>query len=208
MRGLLLAGLSLAIVSNAWAEPSSKIAWTPETLRLVKSGDPAHGKELAQTCAGCHNAASDSPNLDGQLATYLYRQLHDYKDGSRKDDIMAGMVQALSDRDMADLAVWYSKQTAMAAGSGGAEDPTGIAFKGDSQRMEPPCSSCHGTGGQGEPVDTPRLSGQKAAYLEKTLLAYKNGVRANDIFHRMRLIAEKLSEAEIKRLAEYYSNVR
>ena len=58
--------------------------------------------------------------------------------------------------------------------------------------MEPSCSSCHGFSGQGERVDTPRLAGQKAEYLEKTLLAYKNGVRANDIYSRMRFIASKL----------------
>lgn len=207
MKGFLIAGLSLALASNVWAEPSSKVVWTPQTLHFVKSGDAERGKELAQTCAGCHNAESDNPNLDGQLATYLYRQLHDYKNGSRKDVIMAGMAEGLSDQDMADLAVWYSEQTPF-AGAGGADDPTGIAFKGDGRRMEPPCSVCHGVSGQGEKVDTPRLAGQKAAYLEKTLRAYKTGARANDIYHRMRLIAEKLSDKEIKQLAAYYSKAK
>ena len=207
MRGILAAGLGLALAANAWAEPSSKIAWTPETLQFVKNGNVDRGKALAQPCAGCHNAQSEYPKLDGQLATYLYRQLHDYKNGTRKDEVMAGMVQALSDQDLADLAVWYGKQTPM-AGSGGGDDPTGIAHTGDGPRMEPPCAVCHGGDGQGERVDTPRLAGQKAAYLEKTLLAYKNGARANDIYHRMRLIAEKLSEAEIKQLATYYSNLK
>jgi cytochrome c553 len=207
MRGFLLAGLSLALASNAWVEPSSKIAWTQETLAFVQGGNADRGKELAQTCAGCHNPQSEYPHLDGQLATYVYRQLHDYKNGSRRDDIMAGLAQPLSDQDMADLAAWYAKQTPM-AGSGGADDPTGIAFKGDGRRMEPPCSVCHGASGQGEKVDTPRLGGQKAAYLEKTLLAYKSGARSNDIYRRMRLIAGKLSDTEIKQLAEYYTRVK
>ena len=207
MRGFLLAGLGLVLASHVWAEPSSRIAWTQETLAFMRGGNADHGKELAQTCAACHNSQSEYPGLDGQLATYLYRQMHDYKDGSRKDDIMGGIAQSLSDQDMADLAAWYSKQTPM-AGSGGADDPTGIAFKGDGRRMEPPCSVCHGGSGQGEKVDTPRLAGQKSAYLEKTLLAYKSGTRANDIYHRMRLIAGKLSDAEIKQLAEYYAKVK
>jgi len=208
MKGLLFAGLmSLALVSNVLAEPSSKVAWTKETLQFVRNGNADRGKELAQTCASCHTAASEYPHLDGQLATYTYRQLQDYKNGNRKHAVMSGMTQGLSDQDMADLAAWYSKQTPM-AGSGGVDDPTGVAFKGDSQRMEPPCSSCHGGDGQGEKVDTPRLAGQNAAYLENTLLAYKAGARANDIYHRMRLIAEKLSDQEIKQLAEYYSTVK
>jgi len=208
MRGFLAAGLmSLALVSNASAEPSSKVAWTEETLRFLRNGNADSGKALAQACASCHTIQSENPRLDGQLATYTYRQLQDYKHGNRKHAVMSGMTQGLSDQDMADLAAWYSKQTPM-SGHGGADDPTGIAFKGDSQRMEPPCSSCHGGDGQGERVDTPRLAGQKAAYLENTLLAYKTGARANDIYHRMRLIAEKRSDQEIKQLAEYYSTVK
>lgn len=207
MKGFVLMGLSLVLAANTWAGPSSQVAWTPETLRFVQNGNADHGKELAQGCAGCHNAESENPHLNGQLATYTYRQLHDYRNGSRQDAIMTAMAQPLSDQDMADLAAWYSQQTPM-VGSGGAEDPTGIAFRGDSRRMEPPCSSCHGGSGQGEKVDTPRLAGQKTVYLEKTLLAYKTGARANDIYHRMRLIAEKLSNQEIKELAEYYSKVK
>jgi cytochrome c553 len=42
-------------------------------------------------------------------------------------------------------------------------------------------------------------------YLENVLLAYKHGQRANDIYSRMRLIAAKLSDQEIKLLAEFYS---
>ena len=56
-------------------------------------------------------------------------------------------------------------------------------------------------------VDTPRLAGQEEEYLKKTLLAYKSGARANDIYSRMRLIASKLSDLEIEQLAKYYSTL-
>lgn len=201
----LTCGLMLAV--NAWAAPSTKVAWTPETLKFVKQGNAEHGKSLAQTCAGCHNPANPAPHLEGQLATYLYRQLQDFKSGSRQDVIMPALVAGLSDQDMADLAAHYSAQDP-AGGSGGAEDPTGIAHKGDATRMEPPCAACHNGSGQGEKVDTPRLAGQKAEYLEKTLQAYKSGARGNDVYHRMRLIASKLTDQEIKQLAAYYSKLR
>lgn len=207
MRASIILTVGLALSAQIWAEPSTRVAWTPETLRFVKRGDAEKGKTLAQTCLACHNPQSDSPNLEGQLATYLYRQLHDYKSGSRKNPVMAGLAGTLSEQDMADLAAYYSQQTP-AAGKGGATDPTGIVARGDGRRMEPPCSSCHGVRGQGEPVDTPRLAGQKTAYLEQTLKAYQSGERANDLYGRMRLIAGKLSEQEIKQLAEYYGKLK
>lgn len=206
MRKIILTLACLGLGSNVMAEPSSLVAWTPATLALVKKGDAAKGKALAGTCAGCHNEGNAAPNLDGQLPTYVYKQLVDYKNGSRKDPAttMNGMASTLSEQDMADVAAWYGSQKPM-IGKGGESDETGIVAVGDGKRMEPACSSCHGGSGQGEKVDTPRLAGQKAEYLEKTLLAYKSGARANDIYSRMRLIASKLSDPEIKQLAEYYS---
>ncbi len=206
MRKIILSLACLGLGGNAMAEPSSQVAWTPATLALVKKGDAAKGKDLAGTCAGCHNEGNAAPNLDGQLPTYVYKQLVDYKNNSRKDPatVMNGMASTLSEQDMADVAAWYGSQKPM-IGKGGESDDTGIVAVGDGKRMEPACSSCHGGSGQGEKVDTPRLAGQKAEYLEKTLLAYKSGARANDIYSRMRLIASKLSEQEIKQLAEYYS---
>lgn len=209
MRASIILSMALALTTQAWAEPSTRVAWTPETLRFVKNGDAAKGKELAGTCAGCHNEVSANPHLNGQLPTYLYRQLQDYKHGSRKDPstAMNGVAGTLSDRDMADLAAYYGGQEPT-KGAGGADDPTGIVARGDGRRMEPACSSCHGGSGQGEPVDTPSLAGQKAAYLEQVLLAYKSGERHNDLYGRMRLIAGKLSDREIKQLAEYYGKLK
>lgn len=209
MKATIILSMGLALAGSAWAEPSTRVAWTPETLRFVKSGDPVKGKELAGVCGGCHNEVSANPNLEGQLPTYLYHQLLDYKQGSRKDPstAMNGVSGTLSEKDMADLAAYYG-QLEPARGAGGADDPTGIVARGDGRRMEPACSSCHGGSGQGEPVDTPRLAGQKTAYLEQVLLAYKSGERHNDIYGRMRLIAGKLSDEEIKQLAVYYGRLK
>ena len=216
MKGILLSLICFGLVGPVLAEPSSKVAWTLDTLNLVKKGNAENGKNLAGTCAGCHNDTNANPQLEGQLPTYLYKQLVDYKNNSRKDPTTAmnGLASTLSEQDMADVAAFYGKQAAK-LGKGGASDPTGIVAKGDGKRMEPACASCHGGSGQGEKVDTPRLVGQKADYLENTLLDYKecepnsvkNCKRANDIYSRMRLIASKLSDQEIKQLAEYYSKL-
>jgi cytochrome c553 len=68
-----------------------------------------------QTCVACHGASGisptpDYPTLAGQHADYLERALADYKNGKRKNPIMAGMVTALTDTDIKSVAEFYSQQ--------------------------------------------------------------------------------------------------
>ncbi len=197
------------------AAPATQVAWDAHTLSRIERGDPKRGQELASACAACHGGEGIStspafPHLAGQLATYLYRQLRDYKDGSRQNPLMQGFAATLSDQDMADLAAWYSRQRPpepqpAAANQGPILE---LVSRGDSKRILPPCQVCHGEQGQGEKIDTPRLAGQSQAYLEQTLKAYRDGSRHNDIYGRMREIAGQLSEEEITRLANYYATLR
>jgi cytochrome c553 len=85
------------------------------SLPVHASGDYEAGKAKSSTCAGCHGADGVSsvpsfPKLAGQNRDYLYQALKDYKSGKRKNPIMAGQVEALSDSDMLDLALYFSKQ--------------------------------------------------------------------------------------------------
>jgi len=206
----------LAMTGLAHAAPSTQVAWTAETQELVKNGNPERGRQLAATCSSCHGEKGVSPNpafpsLAGQLPTYLYRQLHDYKDGSRSNPLMQNFTANLSEQDMADLAAWYSTQTPPKGATTDAAKFEGIMRliqQGDSKRIIPPCRVCHGEQGQGEKIDTPRIAGQSAAYLELTLKAYHRSERHNDIYGRMRLIAEQLTDEEIRQLAEYYATLQ
>lgn len=79
------------------------------------AGDPQRGKEKAVVCAACHGEDGNSPTpefprIGGQHEDYLFQALQDYKQGRRKDPIMAAQVEALSIDDMADLAAWYGGQ--------------------------------------------------------------------------------------------------
>jgi cytochrome c553 len=85
------------------------------SLPVHASGNYEAGKAKSATCAGCHGADGVStvasfPKLAGQNRDYLYHALKDYKSGKRKNPIMAGMAGALSDEDMLDLAMYFSKQ--------------------------------------------------------------------------------------------------
>ena len=79
------------------------------------AGDAAAGKAKSAICASCHGAAGISanplwPNLAGQKEQYLAKQIKAFRDGVRKDPMMAPMVASLSDDDIANLAAFYSAQ--------------------------------------------------------------------------------------------------
>jgi cytochrome c553 len=219
MKRMLLL-LAFIVPDVVCAEPSSQIAWTPELLNLVKKGNADKGKALAESCKSCHGDKGQGlkeetrddeiipaiPALAGQVATYTYKQLRDYYSGSRSHVQMTGVAKGLTEQDAADLAVWFSTlpRAENKAGSEKLARAEKMVEQGDGKRILPPCFVCHGSKGQGEKQDIPALAGQQANYFTRTLLEYKNGQRHNDVYSRMRLIAQQLSEDEIKELALYY----
>jgi cytochrome c553 len=74
---------------------------------------------------------------------------------------------------------------------------------GDPHRNIPPCAACH-RAGVGGPIEAPVLAEQRYEYLVQQLKLYASGQRRNDVYGRMRLIASRLTEDEIKGLAVYY----
>jgi len=86
----------------------------------LAGGDPAAGESKSTTCVACHGqdglgTSSEFPILAGQYASYLEQALNQYKDGSRKNAIMAGFAAGLSEQDIKDLAAYYA---AMSSGLG------------------------------------------------------------------------------------------
>jgi len=79
------------------------------------AGDAAAGKAKSAVCAACHGATGVSanpmwPNLAGQKEQYLVKQIKAFRDGDRKDPMMAPMVMGLSDDDVANLAAYFAAQ--------------------------------------------------------------------------------------------------
>lgn len=192
--------------------PPTNVAWTTSTLAAIAAGDPGTGRAIAlQSCAGCHGetgvaTAPAFPNLAGQHATALYKQLRDYADGNRDSPIMAGIAGTLDDAAMMDLAAYFSGATAIAHARprtvpGGI---TELVANGDAARGLPPCGSCHAP--RGGPQGIPLLDGQPTAYLQQQLEAFASNARGNDIYGVMRTIAGMLTSAEIEGLAAYYGN--
>ncbi|MBS1130282.1 MAG: Cytochrome c, class [Proteobacteria bacterium] len=184
--------------------------------------DPAKGKVIAESiCVACHGADGNSPvsanpNLAGQGEQYIYKQLKNFKaaDGkpaARNNPIMAGMAAPLSDEDMKNVAAWFASQKQKPAA---AKDEKQIALgqkiwrQGDFKKGVPACAGCHGPAGAGLPALYPRLSGQFPEYTEAQLKTFRTEERANDPEKMMRMIAAKLSDVEIKAVAEYAAGLR
>ncbi len=171
------------------------------------------GAEVAEVCTGCHGQrgiASDpqNPNLAGQSAIAIYKQLHDYKSGSRANEIMAGIAQGLNDQQIIDAATHFASGTRRSLDPTTAEvidqDIVRLVERGDPARSLPACNSCHGFNAGG-PLETPTLSHQNREYLARQLHAFKSGARRNDIYTRMRSVAAKLTDREIDKLAQFYA---
>ncbi|MCK5725983.1 MAG: cytochrome c4 [Thiotrichaceae bacterium] len=193
---------------------SSSIAFAQEEATSTKA-DAAKGKDLSKTCVACHGADGNStnpiwPKIAGQNASYIEKQLNDFKIDKRKDPLMKGIVAALSTQDMADLAAYFSAQGTKPGVADETKVELGRAiYKGGNlQTKVSACSACHSPTGQGNPAAKyPSVSGQHVKYLVKQLQAFKSGERANDAPSIMRDIAEKMSDAEIDAVAEYMSGL-
>ncbi len=210
---LVVSGLAL-FSSLATAEPSSEVAFDAQTTALLAAADPQRGEVLAKKgrCHRCHGEAgvSDDPadvNIAGLRASYSFKQLKDYQTGSRSSRDMKKQTRKLDDQQLADLSVWFaSLAPAQRAASADVEESVRrLVFHGDPQRMIKACSSCHGRDGRGGQYDHPAIAGQNRDYFIETLVAFKEGDRSNDVYSRMRLIAEALTDEEIEALAAYYA---
>jgi cytochrome c553 len=184
--------------------------------------DLGNAKKIAETvCVACHGADGNSPSsanpiLAGLSAEYILKQLTEFKaaDGKpavRNNPIMAGMTAALSVDDMKGLALYFSQQKRKPAS---ATDPKLVAAgqslwrKGDFDKGIPACAGCHGPTGAGIPAQYPRLAGQYAEYTDLQLKNFRSEERSNDPERMMRTIADKLSDKQIKALADYVAGLR
>jgi cytochrome c553 len=184
--------------------------------------DAAKAQNIAaQVCAACHAADGNStapanPKIAGQIPEYLHKQLADFKSqGSKKpareSPIMMGMVANLSDADMKALAAFYAGQKLKPAA---AVDKNLAALGqklwrgGNTASGVPACAGCHGPAGAGIPAQYPRLAGQYAEYIAQQLKSFKEGGRANDPNGMMRGVTARMSDREIRAVAEYIAGLR
>jgi cytochrome c553 len=211
------------VLCAAFSAGLSLGAHASETAKAAPPvGDAARGQAIASAvCGACHNPDGNSllpanPKLAGQHPEYLFKQMKDFKAAGgkqpeRANPIMNGMIAAFDENQMRDFAAYFASQTQKGeeAKSGEAVERGKKLYRGgDMAKGLPACAGCHGPAGAGLPAQFPRLGGQFPEYLEAQMKAFRDGGRANDPNQMMRMVALKMTDAEIKAVADYIAGLR
>jgi len=176
--------------------------------------DIDRGRQIATTvCAACHGADGNStapanPKLAGQHADYIAAQLAAFKAGARPSPIMQGMAAPLTPEDMRNVGAYFESQKpapAFARDKALAARGQQLWRAGNKSQGVPACAGCHGAAGHGIPSQYPRLAGQHPELSLGWLKAYATGERPQQV---MGAVAAKLSENDMRALAEYISGLR
>lgn len=190
----------------------------------LPNGNPLLGKAKAEDerCVECHghdgnaNDIEDGvgnigkfPRLAGQKAAYIIKQFSEFRSGKRSNETMAIMAKTVADRDLLDIAAYFSSQKLVADDSH-STNPLGQSLfqSGDAARGILPCASCHSGAAQDASPENPRIAGQHRRYLQKQLIEWRAGERRNSPGDIMNAVTRSLSDAEIDALANYVSSIR
>ncbi|UAN03718.1 c-type cytochrome [Achromobacter mucicolens] len=194
----------------------------PDWEKWLREADPEAGKQLAangkpgagvQACVACHGPAGITPtggifpNLAGLRSEYLAKQLADFRSGTRVQPLMNTIARALTEEEIGQVAAYYGTLAGppLHVGEFGGEAARKLDVEGDGARALPACANCHGLRGMGEGPLLPRLAGQSREYFTDQMNAFRNGSRQNDDVGVMRAFSQRLTDAEIQALAQYYA---
>jgi cytochrome c553 len=176
---------------------------------VAYAADAAAAKEKAEMCAGCHgdNGISQTeniPSLAGQPDQFLQWQLVFFRGGSRKNDQMQPIAEAIGNEDVRALGAYFAALTPPKATT--PDDNPDLSRKGAQAAVGRRCASCHTDGFAGTKA-VARLAGQREEYLVKALHDYKSGVRTGGAGAAMTDVAYPLSDEEIEALAHYLAHL-
>ena len=186
------------------------------SLAAYAAGDVEAGKAASATCAACHGSDGNSavasfPKLAGQGEKYLIKQINDIKSGKRPVIEMTGLLDALSEQDIANIAAYFAAQV-----SSPGQAKKDLVAKGEALYRQgnvatkmAACTACHGPAGEGvELAAFPALAGQHADYIAAQLKKFRSGERSNDGDTRMmRSVAARMNDKEIEAVASYISGL-
>jgi len=170
---------------------------TPTPRPAPSFGDPSTGEAKTVLCAGCHGlhgVSSDSttPSLASQDPDYLVRSTKAYRN-KRQHAPMQLAVAALTDKDIENIAAYYTVQKSRPAEKG-----QEIVSKLTEQ-----CNRCHSARADLAAANFPRINGQDKDYLTMSLRAYRDNRRRSSVMHNMSI---PYGDAIIESLASFYAS--
>jgi cytochrome c553 len=164
-------------------------------------------EDKAQACAACHGENGIPPDKSwpviwGQHQGYLYLQLRDFKSGARKNDVMGPIAEKLEREDMLGIALYFSQKAWPNLRQARAVDA--VATRALRANASVGCTGCHQAGYQGEGTQ-PRLAGQNADYILKSMMDFRTRLRRNN--PGMSDLMNATSEDDLKALAAYLAGL-
>ena len=164
----------------------------------LPEGDPTAGRQLAGQCRTCHGLDGYAkipiaPHIGGEPASYIAGQLLAFRNGAREHEMMTVVASGLTDQQIANLAAWYTRHTAIAN------------LTADPGSAPEACIACHGADGIALAEDAPNLAGETNIYIDTQLKAFRQGTRQHEV---MTPIAAAMTDAEIRAAADWYGAVK
>jgi cytochrome c553 len=216
-------GSVLLLAGTATAQPAPKASgieaegyqWNKmegeKVEALTLKGDPEEGEAAYEVCSACHlpsgsgRADGTFPQLAGQHATVLIKQIADIRAGRRDNPIMYPFASTLTDsQELADVAA-YIQTLPIPPGNG--KGPGGDHLKTGDELYHRDCVKCHGQNGEGNAEKFfPVLAGQHYEYLLRQVrdIAAKKRRNANP---DMVKVVETYTDDQIKAVVDYMSRL-
>ncbi len=166
----------------------------------------AFSQERLQLCAACHgedgnSAKPELPSIAGHPKLYIETQLVLFREELRKSDQMLPVVKGMKDAEIVKLAEHFSKLPRRVMESGAMEPK--LAQRARALTKKNNCNVCHLSDFSGQ-NQVPRLAGQREAYLEASMRAYRDGKRTGgDTIMAAALYG--VSDADIRALSHFLS---
>lgn len=215
-RSIWRTGIVAAVLATVTASAHA------ESKPAASSVSPQALKAKTDYCQTCHGLEGQGfrgsfpmPRLAGQQPEYIANQLQAFIDRRRTNPVMFGVAHVLDPAMVKALSEYFRKLNPKPLGGGGAlkgdvAEGKKIYEEGIPSASVPPCASCHGPAAKGADA-FPRLAGQLPDYIFRKLTNWDKERGQNkeqpDNSAIMQPIAHDLSEAQIKAVAAYVSQL-
>lgn len=210
------AALAMGVAAGSVRAGAQNDAWVEEAKAEIAEAaalepDPSIGEEIFFQCAACHkpngSGSEDGiyPQLAGQHAEVVIKQLIDFRTGNRENLMMIPMAKQLVDaQEIADVAAYIESLPVQSTNGKG----PGSDLAAGEKIYKESCERCHGDKGQGDAASVfPAIASQQYLYVKRQLTDMKSGTRKKANPEMLSALAG-LSDAQIDAVSDFVSRMR
>ncbi len=181
-----------------------------EALKL--KGNAKAGKEAYEVCGACHLPSGAGrpdgtfPQLAGQHATVIIKQIADIREGLRDNPTMYPFAVTLTDaQELADVSAYIQTLCIPREHGMGSKDPAILKHGEDLYKKE--CTTCHGVNGEGDSKKFyPVLAGQHYKYMLRQVTEIRDGKRRNANPDMVKIV-KKYNDRDLDAVVTYMSTL-